>query len=152
MVQVVLRSMDNLDSIQKGLAGYFENNELSLRRKEARKRSLLALQSDLETKLLSLDSLKTLVNSSVVPRSTGQGIILGEPIDPVKVYIAQIKYYKEKLDIDEQLANPNSIETLQPLLRLTESNYPSYNHLLLYSFGVALLLGVLFTPVIGKRK
>lgn len=79
-ITLTLKSTRYLDTIQWGLVNYLENNDYAIKRKEARRRSLQAMKENLNSKLLGLDSLKKIVNSSIVPRSEGQGIILGEPI------------------------------------------------------------------------
>lgn len=146
-----LKKMDSLAVIQRGLVGYYENNEYSLRRKEERRSSLLSLRLDISAKIGSLDSLSRIVNSSIIPRSAGQGIILGQPIDPVNVYRAQAGYYKEKVDIDSTLANLDDIETVQPFLPLSIPNSPHFNKLFGYSILVALAIALIMTPVWGKK-
>jgi hypothetical protein len=148
---LILKKMDSLAVIQRGLVGYYENNEYSLNRKEERRSSLLELRLDISAKIGSLDSLSRIVNSSIIPRSAGQGIILGQPIDPVNVYKAQAGYYKEKVTIDSTLANMDDIETVQPFLPLSVPNSPRFNRLFLISFLVALAIALIMTPVWGKK-
>ncbi|HKP32742.1 MAG TPA: hypothetical protein VJT83_08440, partial [Chitinophagaceae bacterium] len=76
-IVAILTSTDNIEKIQQGVVHYLENSEYAKNRKEARFKTLTAIQDTLAIRLKGLDSLKSIVNSSIVPRSQGQGIILG---------------------------------------------------------------------------
>jgi len=150
-ITLVLKSTRYLDTIQWGLVNYLENNEYAIKRKEARRKSLQAMKENLNLKLLSLDSLKKIVNSSIMPRSEGQGIILGEPINPVSVYQAEINYFREQLSIDQALATIDNIEVLQPFLELDYPNYPQYGRLVTWYFLASLVIASLVIFLFGKR-
>ena len=96
-------------------------------------------------------SLKQIVNSSIVPRSEGKGIILGEPIDPVSIYQAEMAYYKEQLNIDQALATIDNIEVIQPFLRINHYNYPNYNLYFLYFFLLSLAVAGFTVLQFGKN-
>ena len=102
-------------------------------------------------KLQSLDSLKKIVNSSIIPRSEGKGIILGEPVDPVSVYQAEIGYFREQLSIDQALATIDNIEIIQPFLKSNQTNYPQYNRLMKIFFLASLIIAGLAVLIFGKR-
>ena len=146
-----LRKMEGLDSIQQALIGYFENNEYALKQKGLRRSMLLAVRSEITAKIASLDSLSPIVNNSIIPRSTGQGIILGQPIDPVNVYKAQVTYYEQRVEIDRDLANLSTLETVQSFYKLSRPNYPDFDQLFLYSFLISLVVALWMTPVYGKK-
>jgi len=150
-ITLVLKSVDHLDTIQWALVNYLENNEYAIKRKEARRKALESLKETLNYKLQSLDSLKKIVNSSIIPRSEGKGIILGEPVDPVSVYQAEIAYFREQLSIDQALATIDNIEVIQPFLKSNQTNYPRYNWLMLWFFLASLLIGGLTVLIFGKR-
>jgi len=150
-IRLVLKKMDNLDTIQRGLVNYLENNAFALKRKEARINSLKALKIELNKKIESLDSLKKIVNSSIVPRSEGKGIILGEPIDPVSVYQAEMGYYKEQLGIDQSLATIDNIEIIQPFFNVSRYNYPDFNKYFIYSFLASLVTASFIVLLFGKK-
>ena len=82
-VTLVLDDMRNVTQIQEGLTHYLESNEFVRKRKAERTKSYQTQIAALETRRQSLDSLRTIVNNSITPRSQGQGIILGEPLNPV---------------------------------------------------------------------
>lgn len=150
-VTLVLKRMDHLDSIQWALVNYLENNEFAVKRKQARRNALEKLRETLSTKLESLDSLKQIVNSSIIPRSEGRGIILGEPVNPVSVYQAEIAYYKEQLAIDEALATIDNIEIIQPFFKINRPNHPRYNYMMAVSFVIGLFLAFIVVLWLGKK-
>ena len=150
-ITLTLRSIQHLDTIQWALVNYLENNEYAIKRKEARRRALELLKATLNSKLESLDSLKKIVNSSIVPRSQGNGIILGEPIDPVSVYQAEMGYYREQLNIDQALATIDNIEVIQPFLKLSHTNYPRYNRILQLFFIASLAVAGFVVLFFGRR-
>ncbi len=139
------------DFIQKGIVQYLEDNGYALKRKNTKKQSLLALKENLSIKINSLDSLKSIVNNSITPRSQGQGIILGEPVDPVSIYQAEIAYYREQLDIDMLLTTLDNIEIVQPFTATIKPNYPRFNLILFYFFLAGIVLAMIVIPV-QKRK
>ncbi|MFN2437707.1 MAG: hypothetical protein ABR503_00810 [Chitinophagaceae bacterium] len=77
--------------------------------------------------------------------------MLGEPVSPIKVYELQEDYYREQLDIEEELALLRNIEVLQPFFKRNSSNYPDFNKLFFYSLLIGLLLALLVTPLIGRK-
>jgi len=150
-ITLILSSVQHLDSIQWALVNYLENNEYTIKRKEAKRKALEAMKANLNYKLQSLDSLKKIVNNSIIPRSNGQGIILGEPINPVSVYQVEVSYYREQLNIDQALATIDNIEVLQPFFKLNQTNYPSYNRIMKWFFLTSLAIASLFVLMFGRR-
>ena len=150
-ITLILSSVQYLDSIQWALVNYLENNDYALKRKEARRKALESMKANLNFKLLGLDSLKKIVNSSIIPRSQGQGIILGEPINPVSIYQAEISYYREQLSIDQALATIDNIEILQPFFKLNYPNHPRYNWIMRWFFLISLAVATLVILVFGRE-
>jgi hypothetical protein len=150
-VTLILSNMQHIDAIQNGLVNYLESNDYVRKRKEARLNNLVTQKADLELRIRSLDSLRTIVNNSVVPRSQGQGIILGEPINPVSIYQAEVAYLRDKLNIQEKIATIDNIEVFQPFLKLSEYNHPDYDKYLNYAFIASFLFGLLVVLLIGRR-
>lgn len=148
-ITLVLRNVDSITVIQQGLESFLENNEFSLRRKEARRATLEALRNDLIERIKSLDSLKGILNESVVPRSNGQGIIMGEPISPISAYQVQHDYYAQQKQIEEQLSLLQNVEVVQPFLKSNVSNSPNFNEILVYSILAGFIISLIF--VIFKR-
>lgn len=112
IVEVEVYSNDLLDSLQKGILNYLEENEYATKRKEIENSNLSKVSDRIETEILEIDSLKKLVSQSVLPRSTGSGIIFGEPIDPVRVFYRGLELYEKKLTVDKNKKLNNSFEVL----------------------------------------
>lgn len=151
-VVLVVYKTDAVPEIQSGIVNFLENNQYALKRKEARRKSLNALNEDFKLKLASLDSLKKIVNNSITPRSTGQGIILGEPVDPLGVYETESDYYNDILKNNEELEITSNIEVLQPFLLPDHFNYPNFKKLFLYIMAAGFLAALLFTPGLGRKR
>jgi hypothetical protein len=151
-INIVVKPKTNISEIQKGLQYFLENNEFSLKRKEAKRKTLEALKNNFILRGKSLDSLKGIVNSFIIPRRTEQGSVLGEPVSPIQVYELQEDYYRQQLDIEAELALLRNIEVVQPFFRSNNSNYPDFNELFFYSLLIALLMGLIITPLVGSTN
>lgn len=149
-VYLTVSDPNSIPIFQQGLKSYLENNEYSLKRKEAKRQRLEALKKDFIEKIRGLDSLKNILNTTIVPRSNGQGVILGEPISPIDAYEMMQKFYDDQKEIEEQLTLLQNIEILQPFLKITASNYPDYNKLFFYSILIGLALALILTPLFVK--
>lgn len=150
-ITLTMQNMSKLEEIQKGLISYLENNEYIRKRKAERTRSWQLQIAELELRRKSLDSLRIIVSNSITPRSQGQGIILGEPINPVSIYQAEMGYLKERLYLESNLATIDHIEVLQPFFKLNEYNSPDYDKYLKYAFVASFLFAMLVVPLIGRR-
>ena len=137
-----LRITDNtvLDTVQAGIIHFLENNQYSVIRKETKRASLNKLKVNLEKNILSLDSLKTVLSAGIIPKNYGQGIILGEPINPVSIYQADVALFKEQLKIYENLERLDNIEIIQPFIKIEKSNYLNFNRIIIYSFLCGLIV------------
>jgi hypothetical protein len=144
-LNLIVKSKADITEVQKGLQYFLENNEFSLKRKEAKRKTLEALKNNFIIRGKSLDSLKGIVNSFLIPRGVEQGSMLGEPVSPIQTY------YRQQLDIEAELALLNNIEIVQPFFRINNSNYPDFNELFFYSLFIAFLIAVIVTPLIGKK-
>jgi hypothetical protein len=150
-VTIRLKNPQFTDTVQNSLVRFLENNPYSVRRKEIKRAALHQLKANLLKKVQSFDSLKSIVNSSIIPRSSGQGIILGEPVNPVSIYQAEISYYKEQLKVDEELTLIENIEIIQPFLKLNAPNYPDYNAIALYCLLGGIILAFIIISTKGRK-
>ncbi len=149
-IYLTVSDPNSIPIFQQGLKSFLENNEYSLKRKEAKRKTLEALRNDFMEKIKGLDSLKNILNTTIVPRSNGQGVVFGEPISPIDAYEMMQKFYNDQKEIEEQLALLQNIEVLQPFLKINASNYPDYNKLFFYSILIGLGLALLLTPLVVK--
>ncbi len=151
-MNLIVKNEANITEIQNGLQYFLENNEFSLKRKEAKRKTLEALKNNFILRGKSLDSLKEIVNSFLIPRGSEQGSVLGEPVSPIQVYELQEAYYRQQLDIETELTLLRNIEVVQPFFRNNTSNYPDFHELFLYSLLIGLLMGLIITPLIGSKN
>jgi hypothetical protein len=150
-IRLIVGDYRNIPDIQKGLENYLENNSFARKRKEAHLRTLTDLRSDLLTRINNLDSLKAILSRSVVPRSSGQGIILGEPVSPIQAYQVQRDYFKQLKDIEEKLSLLRNVEVVQPFLQISTPNYPNFSRYFLISLIIGLAVALILTPLFGWR-
>lgn len=101
-----------LDSLQNGIMNFLESNEYATKRKQIHQAFLDKIEERIKGEIIAIDSLKRVVDKSILPRSLGNGIILGESIDPVKVYKESMDLYKSQLNISEQKELNNSFEVI----------------------------------------
>lgn len=141
-----------IKDIQNGIVYFLESNDFAIKRKEGKQKMMLELKKSLEAKVKGLDSVKKLVNSSIVPRSTGQGIILGEPVNPVSVYEAEVNYYRELIEIERIMAMPENIEVVQPFIATVKPNFPRFNLILLIFAAAGLALAMIVIPLRAKKQ
>lgn len=151
ILRMRLKSVDQLDSIQKALIGYFENNDFALRQKAERNAGLTALRDGLNRQIQSLDSITPIVNSSVLPHNTGQGMILWQPVDPVSVYRARDSFLIQRIKVETELSHADNIEVVQSFSRLSKPNYPKLGVLFAWVAGGGLILALIFTPLLGRK-
>src|SRR5580658_1737600 len=151
VLRIRLKKIDRLDSIQNALLGYFDNNQYAVRRKDERTVALTALHQGVMRRIASLDSIAPIVNSGILPRNAGSGIVLQQPIDPVGVYKAQDSFYRQRVRIETELGNVKNIEVIQTFLKLSEPNYPRMWMMTLGFAGGGLLLAFFLTPALGRK-
>lgn len=152
-ITLIVNDTSLVEKVQKGIIYLFENNDYALKRKQARLENLIDLKKNLDSKIQSLDTLRNIVNSSIIPNSQGKGnVFLGEPINPVNVYEKEVGFFREQLYLNEQIKNSNTFEIIRPFTKIYKTNSPNFLAIQLYALGGGLLLGFIFGPVIGKRS
>jgi hypothetical protein len=149
-VNLMVRDPNSIPEIERGLKDFLEENEYLLKRREAKRQTLEAMKNGLIQKIQGLDSLKNILNTTIIPRSTGQGMILGEPISPIDAYELMQKFYKDQKEIEEQLALLQNIQTLESFTKIKASNYPDFNKLFVYGILVGALLGLIIAPLTAR--
>jgi hypothetical protein len=155
---IVVDVYDNsvLDSLQKGFLNYLESNDYAIRRKTIDEEALLKTEKKLKEEILENDSLKLLVNKSIVPRATGTGIILGEPIDPVSVYKRGLELYEREISLNKKKLLNNSFELIVGFSKKTKPAnvgllfYVMAGFLFGYFTGLLVLLNKRFKPLVKK--
>jgi len=131
-----------LDTLQKKILNFLESNEYATKRKEINRLYLDKYEERVKSQILAVDSLKRIVDKSILPRSIGNGIILGESIDPVKVYQEGMNLYKSQLNINEERELNNSFEVIVGFSSPVPLNSLLLN--IIKGFIISLVLGLLW--------
>jgi hypothetical protein len=146
-VEVEVDNISVLPELQKGIVNYLENNEYASKLKEIDKTSLRQIEVKLDKDLNNLDSLKRILEKSIVPQNTGNGIILGEPINPITVYDISLKLYEKKLQISNKQKMNNSFNVMVGFAE-SKSNGKGKVYFILIGILIGYFAGLLFL----KRK
>lgn len=140
-VEVEVYNNDVLDTLETGIINYLESNEFATKTKEIERISLEENKKRILQEIAALDSLKRIVDQSIIPRSSGNGIILGEPIDPVAVYKRGMEMYEKEIMINSAQKLLNTFD-----IRVGFSkSYKTAN----VSIIIYILFGALFGYCIG---
>lgn len=137
-----------LDSLQYCLLSYFESNPYAQKLKAIDKQALEKTEQKLKDELAKTDSLRTLVNQGIVPRGSGNGIILGEPINPVSVYKMGLDLYEKQLELYRKQQLNNSFDVTVGFSKKTK---PSNSGVVFY-LVLGLLGGYISGLIILLRK
>lgn len=151
-ITVKVYNVSILDSLQAGILHYLEFNDYLLKRKEIKKQSLEKFGERIKNEIIALDSLKRIVNQSIVSHNKGTGLILGEPLNPVTVYQKTMELYKIELtNLEDQELN-NSFEVLDGFTKFIQPSWPKlWLNLLLGSF-LGYLFGIQWVRRVQKNK
>lgn len=143
-VEVEVYDNSVLDTLQKGILNYLESNAYATKIKEIDMQALKKTEQKVINEIIEIDSLKQIVNQSIIPRSTGNGIILGEPIDPLSVYRRAMEVHDKLLYVNKQQELNNSFNLV---LGFSKNSRPSSSGILLYliiSIVVGYLVGLIW--------
>lgn len=109
-IEVETLDPDILDTLQKKLFNYLETNEYAQKLKKLDEEALILTQNRLTKEINSIDSLKKVVEKSIIPRSQGSGIILGEPVDPVEIYKQSITLFEKQISVNKAISFNSTFE------------------------------------------
>lgn len=141
-----------LDSLQQGIINYLENNDYALKRKIIDENGLQLLKADINKEITALDSLKKIVSKSIIPQSSGTGIILGQPINPIDVFQKAIDLFNNKLNVQERIALNDNIEVLEGFTKFTKPSWPKLWVTSLIGAITGYLMGVVFSYRFRSKK
>lgn len=131
-----------LDTLQVKLLNYLENNEFVVKRKKIELQIIESTQEKIKKEIAETDSLKRLVNQSIVPRGGGgTGIVLGEPIDPVSVYKRGFELYERNLQFGRKKELNSSFELIFGFVKKPNPSNVSWT--------VFVFTGIIFGYIIG---
>lgn len=137
-----------LPTLQNSIMDYFENNEYAVTLKELDKKSLDYIEKRVKDEIVEIDSLKKIVTKSIMPRATGNGIILGEAMEPVDIYKHGIESYEKLVEVNKKQALNKSFQLMVGYTtNNAEAGLPKWAYLLLGMF-VGYIAGVV---VLSRR-
>jgi hypothetical protein len=144
-VTLVLRDMNGLENIQDGLLLYLEGGKKA-RQQKLEKRKLLDT-----AKQIFYERMKT-ADSVIIPPGTinMNPATRGKDKDPIPNYPPS--YYQKYVAVDRMLDELDKIEVVQPFLKKVNHNYPNYNKYLLNGLLISLLVAMVVTPIVGRRR
>ncbi len=139
------------DTLQKALVNYLENNAYALKRKEINKENNQLMRYKLNAEIQQLDSLKSVVASNLLPRTTLSGFVFGQPLDPINVYREGINLFQHYLDLNKESL---LIDNIQVIIDFSPRDRPD-NPVLWKSITEGVIAGLflsLITVFILERK
>ena len=101
-----------LDTLQQKLMNYLESNDYGVKRKMLKKAYLEQYEQKIKNEILAIDTLKNIVNQSIKHKNQGNGVLIDEPIDPVKISQRSVELINAELKIKEQQQLNNSFELM----------------------------------------
>ncbi len=101
-----------LDSLQSKIMSYLESNQYGIKRKQIDKQSIQKYIDKLSKEMNDVDSLKKIVNQSILHKNSGNGVMIDEPIDPVKITQKAVELFDSQLKLEKQLAINESFELM----------------------------------------
>jgi hypothetical protein len=143
-IEFLLRDNSGIDSIQFSLLNYLDQLEYSKTRKDIKQKSLLQLSLRIESELTQVDSLKSVVKQSIVNSRSGNGIILGQPLNPVDVHKDAIALYEKDLQISSELALLKNFEIIDGITKFQKPYRPKLWINLLVGITLGFIMGLIF--------
>jgi hypothetical protein len=101
-----------LDSLQSKLMNYLEMNPYGVKRKEINMNYLMDYGKKIQKEILAIDTLKQIVNQSIKHKNQGNGVLIDEPVDPVKISQRSVELQHAELKLKEQEKLNDSFELM----------------------------------------
>lgn len=150
-VTLVLKDISGLKEIQNGIKDYLENNEYSIKRKNAKRKTFELMRADIIQKKKSFDSIQVIMNKPGMPKVSGQVIVLSQSFTPIEAFKMLQEYNTRQFQLEQELTMVESIEIVEPFLKINAPNTPDFSRFFRMSLLLALVLALIFTPIFGKR-
>jgi len=144
-ITLVLRDMSGLENIQDGLLLYLEGGKKERQEKIEKRKLLDTARQIFYEKMMTADSViiqPGKINFKPSIRDTQK--------DPVPNYPPS--YFQKYMALDRMVDELDKIQVVQPFLKKFNYNYPNYNRYLLNGFLISLLLAMVLTPVVGRKR
>ncbi len=147
-VEVEIYDNEILPELQTGIMNYLESNEYATKLKQIETQTLNQVEQRIKDEIKEIDSLKLLVNQSIVPRGQGTGIILGEPIDPVSIYTRAMLSYEKLMKLNKEKEFNNSFQVMVGF----HKSYKLAGKGLIFHIAIGMLIGYVIGIAILLRR
>jgi hypothetical protein len=140
-----------IDTLETSIINFLENNEYALKRRQIELANNKKMMGKLQSELLKLDSLKSLIAKKLGSKEEVSGIIVGNQVDPVNAYNTSLSLYRQELQISSDLMIPENINVIEGF---TRKNQPSLSLMiyLIEGFLLGFICSFLIALRIEKRK
>ena len=144
-IQALVKNNVILDTLQPSLIKLLSNTEYAKKREKVALENLNFRIERLEKELSSLDSLKGIVSKSFFPRGGGkEGLIYGEPYEPLNVYKEALTLYNEQLRLRSELLLHENVELISGFIKYDRPVQPKLIKTLFYGALIGFVLSVVF--------
>lgn len=153
--RVVVSAHDG--SIFQGLTqpflNFMEENEFAVQKKEVQTEQLKTSISMLEKEIAQLDSLKMVMEKSMLNQSRdNQTIAFFESPEPVPVYEHKMELYNLKQYKETQLAQKENIKLIYPFTVRTQADEPKLIPTLINFMVIGFLLGLGYALYLSRKR
>ncbi len=144
-----------IPNLQSAIVHYFSNNPYVRKRVEVNKANLQQRRTKLIADLRKLDSLKQMIyenyRAMASRRDGSNNVILSDkPVtSPLEVYDQGLTLYNQLQEVERQLYLQPDFEIIEGFTEFSEPASPSLLRILLYSFGIGVVIAYLD---IGLRR
>jgi hypothetical protein len=101
------------DTLQTHIMNYLETNEYGVRRKQLDVDYWVDFEKRVGKEIESIDTLRKLVNQSIKEKSYGNGVVIDQPVDPVRISERAIILHNTQLKARQKIKMNNSFEVVQ---------------------------------------
>jgi hypothetical protein len=109
-VEVEVYDPSVYDTLETQIMNYLETNEYSVKRKLIDLNYWTSFEKKVIKEIESIDTLRKLVNQSIKEKNYGSGVVIDQPIDPVKISQRMIELQNAQLEAIGKLKLNNSFE------------------------------------------
>ena len=142
-VEIEITTNEQLKEYQNAIVNWIENQPLTSELRNKRLNIINAKISQLESELVRLDSLKYKVERSIEPRGKRDGLVYGEPINPIAIFKQYETTYDHLIYKREELKTLKSVKVVSGFIPNEKPIFPRMRHIA-FSILSGLILGVVF--------
>jgi hypothetical protein len=134
-VEIETYNIELLPTYQEAIINWIENQPYTAEQRTKRSNIIEAKIVQLNKELIRLDSLKQIVARSIEPRGKAEGLVFGEPINPVAVYEQYNETYDQLLYSNEELKTLKSVKVVNGFIANEKPLFPRLRHIAFITLG-----------------